>query len=838
MMTLPLEIEVIRQLRELALDLRLAWDHSTDDIWRRLDGEMWELTRNAWLVLHSASQSKLWELAAEADFRRRVGEVVVARREFVRSAGWFQRAHPDSPLTCAAYFSMEFALGEALPIYSGGLGNVSGDLLKAASDLGIPVVGIGLLYQQGYFRQSIDADGNQEELYPFNAPDQIPISPVRDSQGQLVRVEFSLPGYKLWVRAWEAQVGRTKLYLLDTNDPANPPFFRGIAGELYGGGPELRLMQELILGVGGWRLIRRLGLNPEVCHLNEGHAAFAVLERAACFMEDTGQPFEVALAATRAGNIFTTHTPVAAGFDCFEPALIGRFMQLFVSRRLPGMTMDQVLGLGRKDPANPREPFNMAYLAVRGSGAINAVSRLHGAVSRAMFRDLFPRWPLADMPVGHVTNGVHTPTWDSIHADRLWTEACGPLRWTGTLEGLADKIRAIPDDRLWALRTNSRAELMTAVRTRYERQVAAAGEPAHAIEQAGNVFDPNTLTIGFARRFASYKRPNLLLHDPDRLVRILVNPRFPVQLVIAGKAHPADQAGKAMVRQWAQFVKRPEVHGHAVFLADYDLLLAEELVQGVDLWLNTPRRPWEACGTSGMKVLVNGGLNLSERDGWWAEAYAPDVGWSLGDGREHGDDPDWDRTEADALYRLLESEVIPKFYDRDDRGIPTAWIAMMRESMARLTPQFSSNRAVREYTEAYYLPAATSWRARTSNRAAVAAEIVKWREHLARHWDAIHFGDIGVESSSESHAVSVQVYLDDIDPSAISVELYADSFNDGPLVRITMTRGAELIGAVNGFVYTARVPADRPVSDYTARIVPAGGNATVPLEASNILWQR
>ncbi|MGH7814083.1 MAG: alpha-glucan family phosphorylase [Candidatus Binataceae bacterium] len=832
------ERDLRAQLRELALDLRLTWDHSTDDIWRRIDAELFDLTRNAWLVLNSVSPARLKELAAEAPLRQRVEKIALAHREYVQSPGWFHRAHVASELGGVAFFSMEFALSEALPIYSGGLGNVAGDYLKAASDLAVPMAGIGLLYQRGYFRQSIDADGNQDALYPYNAPDQLPIARARDSKGEPVRIEFNFPGYKVWVRAWEARVGRVKLYLLDTNDPANLPYFRGITGELYGGGPETRLMQELVLGIGGWRLIRHLGLKPGVCHLNEGHAAFAVLERAAQFMEDTGQSFEVALAATRAGNLFTTHTPVAAGFDRFEPALIRRYLERFVAQRLPGVAVDQVLALGRKNPADRAEPFNMAYLAIRGSGAINGVSRLHGEVSREIFKDLFPRWPVAEVPVGYVTNGVHTPTWDSAYSDRLWTQACGQTRWTETMEGLGDKLCACHDDLLWGMRADSRAALVGFIRGRFARQQAAEGRTAQEIEQARNIFDPNTLTIGFARRFATYKRPNLLLHDPERLARILTDARFPVQLAIAGKAHPADEAGKAMVKQWIRFVKHSGVRGHAVFLSDYDLLLAEQMVQGVDVWINTPRRPWEACGTSGMKVLVNGGLNLSELDGWWAEAYAPEAGWALGDGKEHGEDPAWDAAEAEALYNLLEGEIIPKFYRRDERGIPAEWVATMRQSMARLTPQFSSNRAIREYTGKYYLPAAAQWRTRSADQCARAAQLVEWHERLARHWPAIHFGAAAVETTGDMHRFSVQVYLDELGPDAIRVELYAEGLNGAPPVRVPMERGAPLVGAVNGFMFTARVPANRPAADYTPRIVPGFVGAAVPLEADSILWQR
>jgi starch phosphorylase len=423
-------------------------------------------------------------------------------------------------------------------------------------------------------------------------------------------------------------------------------------------------------------------------------------------MEETGLPFQAALAVTRAGNVFTTHTAVPAGFDRFPPNLIEQYLSVY-SQRL-GISLQELLALGRLDPNDAAEPFNMAYLAIRGSRAVNGVSRLHGEVSRRLFAPLFPRWPEAEVPVGHVTNGVHVPSWDSEPADTLWTEACGKDRWLGPVPTLEQDFRRVTDARLWQLRTTSRKALVEFARDRLTRELAVGGATSEAVEQARHLFDPNALTLGFARRFATYKRPNLLLHDPGRLLRLLADQRHPVQLIIAGKAHPADQAGQALIKQWKQFILQPEARSHVVFLGDYDMLLTENLVQGVDVWLNTPRRPWEASGTSGMKVLVNGAINLSELDGWWAEAYTPDVGWALGDGQEHHDDPAWDAAEALALYDLLERQVVPEFYNRDENGIPRAWVAKMRESMARLTPQFSANRTVREYTEKYYLPAAAA----------------------------------------------------------------------------------------------------------------------------------
>jgi len=538
-----------------------------------------------------------------------------------------------------------------------------------------------------------------------------------------------LPGHSVWLRAWQVQVGRLKLYLLDSNDTANHPLYRGITSQLYGGGTEVRLAQELVLGIGGWRLLGALGIQPEVCHLNEGHAAFVVLDRARSFMEETGQTFEVALAATRAGNLFTTHTAVAAGFDSFPPALIEQYLATYATRRL-GITMPQLLTLGRQDPNNFAEDFKMAYLAIRGSGTVNGVSRLHGEVSRRIFSPLFARWPENEVPVGHVTNGVHMPGWDSAAADDLWTEACGKGRWLGATDTLERDIRCLSDAKLWQFRTDSTKSLVEYIRERLSRQLAASGARREDIENAKHAFDPNVLTLGFARRFATYKRPNLLLHDPQRLLRILTNPQRPVQLFIAGKAHPADGAGQALIHEWIQFIRQPEVRPHAAFLSDYEMLLTERLVQGVDVWINTPRRPWEACGTSGMKVLVNGGINLSELDGWWVEAYSPEVGWALGDGQEHGDDPAWDAGEAEVLYDLLERVVIPEFYTCNANGIPSAWVARMRESMARLTAQFSANRTVREYTELHYLPAAAAYRARAADKGALGKQVVDWLQML------------------------------------------------------------------------------------------------------------
>src|SRR5579871_5189154 len=822
-------------LEELALNLRWSWRRSSDELWGKLDPELWELTENPWVVLQTVSKEKLQAAVNDPSFRARVDELLREQREELKSSAWFQEKHPEAKLKLAAYFSMEYMLSESLPIYSGGLGNVAGDQLKAASDLGVPIAAVGLLYQRGYFRQEIDSTGAQQALYPFNDPGQLPISPLREANGEWVRLPIALPGLKLWIRAWEVQVCRTKLYLLDSNDPANPPAYRGITSELYGGGSELRLKQEIILGIAGWRLLRRLGLRPEVCHLNEGHAAFAVLERARSYMKDSGQSFPAALAVTRAGNLFTTHTPVEAGFDRFAPELMEQYLTHY-AQDLLGISVHDLLALGRRNPDDGSEPFNMAYLAVRGSGAINGVSQLHGEVSRKIFQVLFPRWAERDVPVSHVTNGVHVPTWESPEAEALWAGVCGEQRWMGETACLESDFRKLTDSQLWQLRMSSTKGLIEYARTRLARQRATQGATEAEIAEAARIFDINTLTLGFARRFATYKRPNLLLQDPDRLIRILTNQQRPVQLILAGKAHPQDAGGQAMIRQWSEFIRRPEVRCRVAFLSDYDMLLTQQLVQGVDVWINTPRRPWEASGTSGMKVLVNGGLNLSELDGWWAEAYAPELGWAIGDGREHGDDPAWDATEANTLYSLLERQVVPEFYTRDGDGIPHAWVARMRESMARLAPYYSANRTVRQYTDSHYVPAATAYRERAKDGGKAGAALLEWRRAMEAHWHELRFGAVQVHDSPQGHEFSVPVSFGGVDPESVLVEIYADAHDGGHAVRQPMSRGDRL--ADGGYVYKASVPADRPADAFTPRARPQHPGMFLPLESSQILWQR
>lgn len=828
--------EGLEALSELALDLRWTWSHAADALWRKLDLELWERTCSPWAILQNIPQQRLETLAKDAAFQEELKRVVEEHQRYRSEAGWYTQAYPELGIKTVVYFSMEFGLSEAFPLYAGGLGILAGDYLKTASDLGVPVVGVGLLYQEGYFRQMLDASGWQREAYPYNDPTSLPIQPVIGPAGAWLRIELKLPGRTLYLRVWQANVGRVRLYLLDSNDLLNGPGDRGITAKLYGGGAEMRLLQEFVLGIGGWAILDQLGIEADVCHLNEGHAAFAVVERARQFMKKTGASFGEAWWATRAGNVFTTHTPVAAGFDVFSPNLIQQYFRDYLAEL--DINLRDFLALGRKNPLDDEEAFNMAYLALRGCARANAVSRTHAEVSRHLFQELYRGWPAGEVPIGCVTNGVHVPSWDSPWADRLWTAACGKGRWLGTatVESLKEATAMIDDETLWGLAAEERRDLIHYARERLAWQLGQRGVAPGKVKEAAQVLDPNILTLGFARRFAEYKRPNLLLHDPERLARLLSNPRFPVQIIVAGKAHPEDEAGKQLVHAWLNFVIRPDVRARAVFLEDYDMALAQKLVQGVDLWINTPRRPWEACGTSGMKILVNGGLNLSTLDGWWAEAYGPEVGWAIEVAVQPG--LDRDAAEAGELYRLLEQEAVPMFYDRDARGIPSVWVKRVRASTSRLSPMFSSNRMLHEYVNEFYRPAGAAFQRRGDDHGKLAKELHAWHTRLAAHWREVRFGKLEVGQRGDQWCFDAPVYLGGISPEWVKVELYADPEPGREAVRQPMQRGDPIAGAINGYIYRASVSASRPEWHFTPRITACHPEACTPMESALVLWQR
>jgi starch phosphorylase len=819
-------------LTEPAFDLRLSSSKTLAQIWRRIDPEAWDRTNNPWMVLQHASAARLEELAGDEALQAELADWLGRHERLASDPGWFPVHHADRPLGGVAYFSMEFGLSEALPIYSGGLGILAGDHLKSASDLNVPIVGIGLLYQQGYFRQVIDADGSQVEAFPFNDPGSLPVTPFLDEDGHWPRIRLELPGRTVLLRVWRARVGRNDLYLLDANHPLNSPWDRGITANLYAAARETRLLQELVLGVGGWRLLERLGLEVEVCHMNEGHAAFVVVARALSFARRHGLDFPVALRATRAGNVFTTHTPVPAAFDRFDPGLVLDRAGPIIAET--GLSDEAFLALGRADPDDPGEPFNMAYLALRGSCHVNGVARLHGATSRRLFAGLFPGRPEREVPVGSITNGVHVPTWHSELASRLWTEATGEKRWLGDLAAASTAIAQVSDERLWSYRAEARRVLVDYVRDRLERQLRARNLGSRAVARARHVLDPNALTLGWARRFASYKRPNLILADPERLVRILLDRERPVQLVLSGKAHPDDTGSKVVVREMARFAARDDVRDHVVFLEDYDMVLAQHLSAGVDVWINNPRRPNEACGTSGMKMLVNGGLNLSTLDGWWDEAYEPEVGWAIGGRTEDGDGRDV--ADAASVYALLEQDIVPAFYTRGHDAVPHAWLARVRASMSRLTEPFSSDRMVREYVERAYLPAAEAHRARAEDGGRGAARLEAWAGRIDAEWPSLRLGHLEARRGADTWSFEVPVYLAGLEREDVRVELVADEGPDGPAVVVPMDHGEPLTGATNGWHARAAVSSDRPAEHFTPRIVPAHPLAFVPLETARIRW--
>jgi starch phosphorylase len=830
----------LSELRDLALDLRWTWSHEADALWEQVDPDLWNATRNPWSVLQGVAPQRLQQLAADAAFRENLQTFVAARHQYHRQPGWFPSVHAAAGLKGIAYFSMEFGLGAALPLYAGGLGVLAGDYMKTASDLAAPVIGVGLLYQEGYFRQIVDAEGLQQELYPYNEPASLPIAPAVTNDGGWLRIAIEFPGRTVHLRVWKASVGRIPLYLLDTNDPLNSPADRGITAKLYGGGNEIRLMQEIVLGIGGWRVVQALHPETEICHINEGHAAFAIIERARHCARKCNFNFWDAFWATRAGNVFTTHTPVAAGFDAFPATLLRKYLpygEHEPDEQRRGVSLDELIGLGRIDPNDADEPFNMASLAQRGSASTLGVSRLHGEFSRRIFQPLFPRWPNCEVPVGYVTNGVHIPTWDSPQADRLWSEACGKDRWRGMPDDLAERMASVPDEKLWAMRGDGRQRLVAAVRKHLATQLRERGAERGTVREADKVLDPNVLTVGFARRFTEYKRPNLLLRDASRLDRLLANPQRPIQIVVAGKAHPADSEGKAMIQAWIALARDRRYRRRVVFLEDYDIGVAQELVQGVDLWINTPRRPWEACGTSGMKVLVNGGVNCSILDGWWDEAFRPEVGWAIGDDKG-GEAVKVDPRDADSLYAILETRVVPEFYDRDPEGLPRRWLNRVRRSCATLTPAFASTRMFRDYVEKAYLPLATLYRARGANNCASAQAARQWAERLARRWSGLHIEKPTISRTENRWRVSVPVFLGEISPSWIRVQLFADVNGDKPAEAMVLHQEQPIPGAMNGYIYAGEVPALRPPDDYTVRVVPYREGVQIPAELPLVGWQR
>ncbi len=704
-------------------------------LFRRLDPAIWrESGYNPVLMLGRVSQATLQKAGSDARYLalyRLACETYDAR---TRKSG----LPYDGKLI--AYFSAEYGLTEALPVYSGGLGILSGDHLKSSSDQDYPMIGLGLLYQQGYFRQYLNPDGWQQERYPINDFYTLPVTPVKDSAGHDLKVSVRLPTGDVFIQVWKLDVGRITLYLMDTNIPENVlPQDRDITDSLYGGDTDTRIRQEIVLGIGGMRALKAMGLNPSVYHMNEGHSAFLALEQIRLFMRDEKLSFDESLEAARTSNVFTTHTPVPAGIDLFDPGLMYHYFSGYCSE--VGVDFQQLMALGRRNVYDRDERFSMAVLALNTASYRNAVSRLHREVSQEMFHDLWPQLPVWEVPITSITNGVHLPSWLNGDLASLYDQYLQPdWRESFNEPGIWDQIKEIPDEELIEVHRRRKRRLVNFVRARQHSSAVRRQASASEVRRAGEVLDPNSFTIGFARRFATYKRATLLFRDVERLKKILLNKEMPVQIVIAGKAHPKDQPGKSYIREVVQLSRDPELWKHVVFVEDYDMKVAREMVQGVDLWLNTPRRGEEACGTSGMKASINGILNLSILDGWFDEAYENSGGWAIGDREPYSEDQD--ALHASAIYYLLENEIVPMFYEVREQT-PREWMRRMKQSLTYISPHFDCRRMVREYMTELYEPAHQQHLRMQDGGYALAKEKAHWNQRIREVWDRVHFVETG-----------------------------------------------------------------------------------------------
>ncbi|MBK8915176.1 MAG: alpha-glucan family phosphorylase [Phycisphaerales bacterium] len=820
--------ESLEPLRLLAHNLWWAWNPPATDLFRRLDPDLWEAVgHNPVALLGKIRQEKLEKAARDGAFTAQLCRVMDQFYVYMESRTWFSEQFGERQSDTIAYFSAEFGLHESLPIYSGGLGVLAGDHLKSASDLGLPLVGIGLMYRQGYFEQQVTQDGQQLDVYPSHDFHTWPAALMRAPSGGIATITVPIAGHTLTAQIWQVKVGRVRLLLLDADLPENPPELRAITHRLYGGDQVMRIRQEVLLGVGGMRALKALGIRPVVCHMNEGHAAFLALERIREAMADL-LSFHEAIEATSAGNIFTTHTPVPAGIDRFEVPLVEEHLA-WMAREL-GISLNELLGLGRENPGHLDEPFCMAILALRLANRSNGVSRLHGEVSRGMFQSCWPGVPKNEVPITHVTNGIHLRSWVSAPMYELLEQYLGPT-WadgSGRDEDTWERVSTIPDPELWRVHERRRERLVTVVRKRLREELRRRGASPADIKLADEVLDPTALTIGFARRFAPYKRATLLLRNPERLAALLNNSARPIQFIFAGKAHPRDGAGKELIKQICAAMRKPEFRRRIVFLENYDINLGRELVHGVDVWLNNPLRPLEASGTSGMKVPANGGLNCSALDGWWIEGYNGENGWAIGDGREYDDRAYQDHVESDSLYNLLESEIVPMFFDRTDDGLPRRWLSRVRESMRSLCPVFNTNRMVREYTEQLYIPTAQRFRRLGENGHAGAKQLSRFRAKITEAWHQVRVIDVTADADAPVHVgeslqITARVHLGTVRPDDVLVEvLHAATGSsvefDAP-ARIAMTRAS---GDDSGdYVYRGAIPCTASGQHgYAVRVVP------------------
>ncbi|TFH65791.1 MAG: glycosyltransferase family 1 protein [Candidatus Zixiibacteriota bacterium] len=840
----PILPDVLKSLKEIALNLWWCLNQEAIRLFRQVDSRLWEETgHNPIKVLAQIPQEKLEKLEKDLSFRAHLESVYRDLVVYQHNSNWFNEQHFQTEQPEFAYFSAEFGITECLPIYSGGLGVLAGDYLKSASDLGLPLVGIGLLYQRCYFQQYLNADGWQQEYYPEFDFSSLPVTEANDRNGQPLMVNIDFPGRKVWIKVWKLQVGRTPLYLLDTNVPQNSGEDRDITAHLYGGDNDTRIRQEMVLGIGGVTALDEMGIAPSVFHMNEGHSAFLAIDRVRRHMEKDGLTFREASLLVRQTTVFTTHTPVQAGIDRFPRELVEKYFRSYLPKL--GLSFGEFSALGQQNERENTTEFNMAHLAMNFSSFINGVSKLHAEVSRRMWQASWPKVPFEEIPLASITNGVHTRSWISAEMSELYDRYLG----IGWLEESANhsfwsNVDDINDSELWRTHEIRREKMISFVRHRLKEQYQRRGATASDIKLVGEVLNAGYLTIGFARRFASYKRGTLIFRDMERLKRILNQTDRPVQLIFAGKAHPRDNFGKELIKTIVHLARDPQLRDRIVFLENYDLAVARNLVQGVDVWLNTPRRPMEASGTSGMKVIFNGGINFSVLDGWWCEGYNVNTGWAIGLGEEYDNLDYQDEVEANALYDTLEKEIVPLFYDRGRDGIPRDWVAKMKNSIKTLAPIFNSNRMVQEYTEMFYVNAYRQNLILRHQGFAEVKSLANWYKHLVDKWADIRMLELVSKSPSkmnvnEQMQIEAKIFIGELTPNDVAVELYMGKLSpSGDIVdptSVEMTADGNPHAGIYNYHCTTPISSSGRLG-YSVRVLPGHRSLVHPHEMRLITW--
>lgn len=829
----------LKPLEEIARNLWLSWNFDAVMLFIRLDYDLWlKSQQNPARMLGMVSQERLEKMAADDSYLAALKDVYERFQHYKKRDTWYKGSRKDM----IAYFSMEYGMDVSLPIYSGGLGILSGDHMKTSSDLGLPLVGVGLLYRQGYFKQYLNGDGYQQESYPENDWYNMPVERKLDKKGNPIKITVEAAGRIVVAQIWEVKVGRSSLFLLDTNIEDNSPDLRDITASLYGGDRETRIRQEIVLGIGGIRALRALGINPAVTHMNEGHSAFLGLERIRELMHDRHMNFEEARQALWPTNVFTTHTPVPAGNERFGIDLMEKYFRSWAQDL--GLTWKDFLALGRENPEDDREPFCMTILALKLAAYCNGVARLHGKVSREMWKNIWPGLPVQEVPIGHVTNGVHPRTWVSNNMVELLDRYFGPhFEEEPTDLSIWNRMDRISDEELWRTHERRRERLVAFARDRIRRQLQRNGATESRIQQAEDALSPYTLTIAFARRFATYKRANLLLRDPERLLRLLRDSERPIQLIFAGKAHPHDMPGKDLIREIIHFAEKYDVVSKIVFLEDYDMTMAKYMTSGADLWLNTPRRPLEASGTSGMKAAMNGVLNCSILDGWWDEAYKPELGWAIGQGEQYEDTNLQDEIESKALYDLLEREIIPLFYTRGRDGLPREWIRRMKTCMREIGQSMSCHRMLMDYSNLYYFPALKNYKTLVKDDYRQSRELAAYLDKVRSNWHSLAV--LKVESNArpvmqrgETVTVNACVRLGNIAPEELCVELYYGAIsNHGDIEQAQRAEMKPIAQDGDCYKFQVKITCESTGRQgHTVRIVPKHEGLVHPYIPGLIKW--